>query len=94
MFKLKDTKGRNKYENGREAKERFANVIKNVPSLKSAEVVLNSEDADESNYTIALICDFETMKDLDEYQVHPAHVEFGKFITGVRESRACIDYEI
>lgn len=94
MFKLMDVNGKTEMENALEAKERFQSVIDNVPTLKSAEAVINSEAADKTNYTIALICDFETMDDLNAYQVHPAHVEFGKFIKEVRESRACIDYEM
>lgn len=40
-----------------------------------------------------LFFDFKNMDDLNAYQKHPMHVEFGKFITAIRESRACIDYE-
>lgn len=94
MFKLKDINGKTELENALEAKERFNDVIENVPTLRSAEVVINSKDADTSNYTIALICGFDTIDDLNAYQVHPAHVSFGKYIASIRESRACIDYEI
>ena len=34
-----------------------------------------------------------TIDDLNAYQVHPAHLEFGKFIGTVKTDRACIDYE-
>lgn len=93
MFKLKDTEGKTAYENALEAKERFNDVIANVKELKKGEVVINSKDADQSNYTISLLCDFETIDDLNAYQVHPAHVAFGKFIGTVKTDRACIDYE-
>lgn len=94
MFKLQNINGKTELENALEAKEHFENVINNVPTLKSAEVVINSKDADMTNYTIALICSFETFEDLNAYQIHPAHVAFGKYITPIRTSRACIDYEI
>lgn len=94
MFKLKDMNGKTELENALEAKERFNDVIENVPTLRNAEAVINSKDADQTNYTIALLCDFDTLDDLNAYQVHPAHVAFGKYITPIRESRACIDYEI
>lgn len=94
MFKLMDINGKTELENAFEAKERFNDVIEKVPTLKSAEVVINSEDAAPANYTIALLCDFDTIDDLNAYQVHPAHVDFGKYIASIRESRACIDYEI
>ena len=93
MFKLKDTEGKTAYENALEAKERFNDVITNVKELKKGEIVINSKDADQSNYTISLLCDFDTIDDLNAYQVHPAHVAFGKFIGTVKTDRACIDYE-
>ncbi len=93
MFKLKETDGKTAYENALEAKERFNDVIANVKELKKGEIVINSKDADQSNYTISLLCDFNTIDDLNAYQVHPAHVAFGKFIGTVKTDRACIDYE-
>ena len=68
-------------------------VKEEVEELKKGELVINSADALESNYTIALICDFDDIEGLNAYQVHPAHVEFAKFIGTVKTERACIDYE-
>jgi hypothetical protein len=65
----------------------------NVKTAKKGEVVINSAEAPESNYTIALICDFESIDDLNAYQVHPAHKKFGAFIAEIKTERACIDYE-
>ena len=93
MFKLKAADGRSEYENAVEAQKRFDNVIANVKELKKGEVVINSKDAPESNYTISLLCDFETIDDLNAYQVHPAHLKFAEFIGTVKTDRACIDYE-
>lgn len=87
MFKLNDV---SKVE---EAKKRFNKVIENVSELKKGEVVINSADAPESNYTIALICDFDSIDDLNAYQIHPVHKEFGAFIADIKTDRACIDYE-
>lgn len=93
MFKLKEANGKSEYENALEAKERFNKVIENVKELKKGEVVINSADAPENNYTIALLCDFENIDDLNAYQVHPVHREFGAFIAEIKTDRACIDYE-
>lgn len=93
MFKLGDANGRTERENAEEAKKRFENVIANVPQLIKGELVINSADAPQDNYTISLICDFESIDDLNSYQVHPAHVEFGKFLAECKTARACIDYE-
>lgn len=94
MFKLREADGRSEYENALEAQKRFEAVINGVPQMKKGVLVINSKDAPGSNYTIALICDFETVDDLNAYQVHPVHKEFGAFIANIKESRACIDYEI
>ena len=40
-----------------------------------------------------VICDFDDIEGLNAYQIHPTHKAFGAFITPLRESRACIDYE-
>lgn len=94
MFKLKeDFNGKTAYENALEAKERLRNFTESIPTLKKLEVGINSKEAPQSNYDITLVCDFENIEGLNAYQVHPVHVEFGKFITEIREERACIDYE-
>lgn len=93
MFKLREANGKSEYENAVEAKERFNDVIANVSELKAGEVVINSKDAPQDNYTIALICDFESIDALNAYQVHPAHKKFGAFIAEIKTERACIDYE-
>ncbi|MBO5572134.1 MAG: Dabb family protein [Ruminococcus sp.] len=93
MFKLKATEGMSEYDNAAEAKKRFDDVIANVKELKKGELVINSKDADQSNYTVSLICDFDDIDGLNAYQVHPAHVNFAKFLGTVKTDRACIDYE-
>lgn len=94
MFKLKDEfQGKTAAENAKEAKERAMKLASLVPTVENMEVVCNSPAADGSNYELALICDFKDMDGLDAYQKHPEHVKFGQYITQMRESRACIDYE-
>ena len=93
MFKLKDTDRKTAYENALEARERFNDVIEKVEVLRKGELVIKSEDAPQDNYTVSLICDFDDIDGLNAYQVHPAHVNFGKFIAAVKTDRACIDYE-
>lgn len=93
MFKLKEgANGCSKDENLKEALE-LLNGMKGMELIQKFEVVTNYGEAPESNYDISLIFDFKNMDDLNEYQKHPKHLEFGEFITNVRENRACIDYE-
>lgn len=95
MFELLDeANGKTKSENLALAARKAEELRTKIPSLLSYTVAINSPDADSTNYDIALICDFEDMKGLEEYQNHPDHKEFGKFIVSVRKSRACIDFNI
>lgn len=94
MFKLLDNaESRTKSENLDTALTMLKDFKNLIPMLKDFRAVTNSADAPDSNYDLALICDFENIDDLNAYQTHPEHLKFGKFITQVRESRACIDYE-
>lgn len=90
MFKLKDE---NKSENIATALE-MLEIMKEIPLIKRFEVVTNDEEAPDSNYELSLIFDFDSIEDLNEYQKHPEHVKFGKFISSARENRACIDYKL
>lgn len=89
MFKLQEE---NRESNLKEVLKRTS-ILKDIPQIRNFEVVVNSKEAPESNYELSLIFDFDSMDDLNEYQKHPNHIEFGDFIKSVRESRACIDYE-
>ena len=95
MFRLKATEGKTARENALAAKELADKLPSLVPTIRKMETVINSEDAPDSNFHIALISDFDDMKGLDEYQNHPEHKKFGAFIAGIKEEggRACIDYE-
>ena len=94
MFKLKDEfNGKSKAENITKAIE-LSQQIREIPSVIKFEVVTNCADAPESNFDLSLIFDFEDIDSLNEYQIHPKHLEFANFIHSVRERRACIDYEL
>ncbi len=95
MFTLLDeADGRSKKENLALAVEGAEALRNKVPTLKGYSVVTNAENADSTNYDIALICDFDDMAGLEAYQNHPDHKEFGAFIKKVRSNRACIDFEL
>ncbi|MBO4987267.1 MAG: Dabb family protein [Lachnospiraceae bacterium] len=94
MFKMKETaNGKSGYENALEAAARLEGFDEKIPALKKIEVKVNSKDAPQDNFELVLICDFDDIDGLNEYQKHPVHVEFAKMLGEVRESRACIDYE-
>lgn len=94
MFKLKEeADGKTAKENLEGALERLKNFQQEIPSLVHFEARTNAPEADKTNYELALVCDFNDIQGLNEYQVHPVHKNFGAYITPLRESRACIDYE-
>ena len=61
-----------------------------IPGVISLQVVLN--ELDSSNSDIALIGEYESVEALNNYTVHPAHVEAGKFVRSVTCNRACLDF--
>ncbi|URN94445.1 MAG: Dabb family protein [Candidatus Pristimantibacillus lignocellulolyticus] len=88
FFKLKD--------NSPEKVEVTAEVLRNmegkIEQLKFIEVgvdVIHSE----RSYDIALVTKFDTMADLDAYQVHPVHQKVIEHMSTVRESSVAVDYE-
>ena len=94
MFKMKETANvKSGYDKAMEAAARLEGFEQKIPALKKIEVKVNSKDAPQDNFELVLICDFDDIDGLNEYQKHPVHVEFAKMLGEVRESRACIDYE-
>lgn len=88
MFKLQEE---NKEANLKELLNRVQS-LNAIEQVKHYEVRCNGENLPTDNYEVALIFDFDNKEDLEIYQKHPAHLAFGAFIKGIRESRACIDY--
>ena len=73
-------------------KELLVPIKELVPGALEIQVVKN--ELPSSNKDVALISSFETVEALNAYQIHPAHVEAGKFVRSVTCDRACLDYEI
>ena len=93
LFKLKD-------EAPAEARLAAMNAFKaaiealpaKIPFIRSIEVGLNINPAE--TWNIALYSEFDSLDDVRRYAVHPDHVAAGKLLAEVRESRACVDYEL
>lgn len=88
FFKLKDR--------SEESVARTAQVLRDMEGkievLRSIEVgidVLHSE----RSYDIALITKFDSMEDLDIYQVHPVHKKVIEHMSQVREASVAVDFE-
>ncbi|ANE48340.1 stress responsive protein [Paenibacillus swuensis] len=87
-FKLKD--------NSPEAVHITRNVLLGmegrIQELQHIEVgvdVLHSE----RSYDLALVTKFNSLEDLQAYQVHPVHQEVIKHMSQVREASVSVDYE-
>lgn len=48
----------------------------------------------EANWDVTLVADFASVEAIDEYQVHPAHVEVATYIRSVVASRVAVDFEV
>lgn len=87
LFKLKDSSP----EKVEEARQMLAGLWGKVPQLRSLEVgidVLRSQ----RSYDLSLVANFETLADLEAYQVHPEHKVVVDYMNRVRESAAVVDY--
>ena len=89
MWKIKDE---NKAENSAKIKEWLEGLKDKIDVIKSIEVGINVEKSD-SSYDLVLVSEFNSQKELDEYQVNPLHKEAAAFIKGVATSRIVVDYE-
>ena len=63
-----------------------------IDVLQAIEVGLNENPAE--SWDIVLTATLPSMADVAVYANHPAHVAAAAIISDVRESRACVDYEI
>ncbi|WP_020616970.1 Dabb family protein [Paenibacillus daejeonensis] len=88
LFKLKDRSP--------ESVQATADVLRNmegkIEQLKKLEVgtdVLHTE----RSYDIALTTVFDSLDDLQAYQVHPVHQKVIEHMSQVRDSAVSVDYE-
>lgn len=90
-FKLKGSA-----ETRREASARFKEALMALPQqievLKSMEVGLNVNPAED--WDVVLTATVATLADVDVYARHPAHLAAAAIVGPLKESRACVDYEI
>ncbi len=92
MWKLKDSlEGKSKLESMQAMKAMLEALIGKVDGLIKLEVGFNIESSD-SAYDLVLYSEFTDEKALEAYQVHPDHLVVKKFVAGVRDKRAVVDY--
>ncbi len=89
FWKIRDNE--DKQSNMEHIRKILTDLVGIVPGLISAEVGFNYNPA---GFDIALYSVFESKEALEDYQVHPAHLEVKKFVHSVITERAVADYEI
>ena len=93
LFKLKDEAPE---AQKLEAMNRFKAAIEalpaRIPVIRKIEVGLNINPGE--TWSIGLYSEFDSLEDVKSYAVHSDHVAAGKLLAEVKESRACVDYEI
>ena len=80
----------------RKVAEDFKAALLQLPAqiecLKSIEVGINENPAE--SWDLVLTAVVPTMADVEKYAKHPAHVAAASIIAPVKDSRACVDYEV
>ena len=90
-FKLKGSaEERRKY--AADFKQALDALPEQIDVLRSIEVGLNDNPAED--WDIVLTACVDKMEDVAIYARHPAHVAAAAIISDVKESRACVDYEV
>ncbi|MGN0066874.1 MAG: Dabb family protein [Bacteroides sp.] len=93
LFKLKeDAPAEKKLEAMRSFKAAIEALPQRIHVIRKVEVGLNINPSE--SWNIALYSEFDTLDDVKFYATHPDHVAAGKLLAEVKESRACVDYEV
>jgi hypothetical protein len=88
LFKLKDRRP----EEIAKGRKKLMELAGRIPQLRSFEVgadIVRSERA----FDLALLATFDSLADLQAYQVHPHHVQVGNHMRGLAETIVSVDYE-
>jgi Stress responsive A/B Barrel Domain len=94
MWTIKEGEtSRMKFERMAEVKARLLELKAKVSVVASLEVFFNSPLAPQDNFDVVLVSEFNTWADLEQYKIHPDHVEVAAYINNVRQNRAAIDFE-
>jgi hypothetical protein len=88
LFKLNDKS----IESLEKAKNILMGMNNKIRELKHIEVGIDITNSNRS-YDMALLTKFDSIKDLEAYQVNPLHVEVAEYMISIRESTVVVDYE-
>ncbi len=89
-WKLKEE---DKLQNAQKIKQLLEGLQDNIKFIRKIEVGINTEGTPADNWDVVLYSEFDSLEELNGYQLHPKHKEAGGFIRLVAEQRVCVDYE-
>lgn len=92
-WKIKDFAEEKSKTKNLQIMQQMLKSLKNLPMVQKLEVGIASTGIDSSNNDIALVTEFKTIEDLKAYQVHPDHLKVSEFVSKIRNSRTCVDFE-
>jgi len=87
-WKLKDRSR----ENAERVREKLLTMQGRLPMLKSLEVGVDVVRSGRS-FDVVLIARFDSLDDLNAYQVHPYHQEIAAFMGTVADQAVAVDFE-
>lgn len=76
-----------------EARMRILGMQGKIPLLLHLEVGVDILHSDRS-YDIALVSKFNSLEDMQAYQVHLAHLEVAMYMAAISEKSVTVDYEV
>lgn len=94
MWQFKDeAEGKTKQENCEYIKAMLEALPAKISLIKKLEVGIH-EGVPTMAADMSLYTEFESMADLNAYQVHPDHVKVSEYVAKVRTSRMVCDYTV
>lgn len=76
-----------------EFRQKLLRLKDQITVLLNIEVYLKSEQASESNFDIMLDTVFNSLDDLNTYQLHPSHIKVVEYVKSLKLQRAAIDFQ-
>jgi hypothetical protein len=92
-WKLAEQDAAQRAEQAAEVARRLNALDGVVPQLRSISAGANVAYP-EANWDVTLVADFDSIDELEAYQVHPAHEEIVAFVRSVVASRVAVDFEV
>ncbi|WP_338013799.1 Dabb family protein [Desulforamulus profundi] len=86
FFKFKDPADMAK------ARDALLGLQGKIPQLRHLEVGVDVVRS-QRYYDLALLAKFDSLDDLQAYQIHPDHQKVANYISEIRESVVAVDYE-